>query len=118
MPYIADRVQETSTTSGTGSLTLAGAVADYRSFATAFGSAALEVVYTIDDGASNWEVGYGNFNGTTTLSRDVVLASSNAGALVSLSGSSANVWSDAAAVRIQGGSLGRQYSQVRGMAMP
>ena len=38
MPYIADRVKETSTSTGTGAITLLGAVSQFRSFATAFGT--------------------------------------------------------------------------------
>ena len=35
---LADRVLETTTTSGTGTLTLAGATAGYRTFSTAIGN--------------------------------------------------------------------------------
>lgn len=82
MASYADRVRETSSTTGTGALTLAGATTGFRSFASAFG-ADTTVGYCITNGTS-WEVGYGVFN--TTLSRDRVLASSNAGALVSFTG--------------------------------
>ena len=94
----ADRVQETSATTGTGTLTLAGAIAGFQSFLTAFGSAAaVTVYYTITDG-TNWEVGRGTYTGAaTTLSRDVVLSSSNSGALVNFTSGSVSVWCDAPA---------------------
>jgi hypothetical protein len=79
----ADRVQETTTTAGTGSLTLAGAVSAFQSFAAAFPSGT-QVAYRLLDGLA-WEVGYGTFT-TGALSRDTVIASSNANALLSLSG--------------------------------
>lgn len=79
----SDRVQETTTTTGTGTVTLAGAVADYSSFATAFPDTSTLVTYVITDNISNWEVGRGTYTlSGTTLSRDVVYKSSNAGALV------------------------------------
>jgi hypothetical protein len=78
MPLTADRVRETTTTTGTGALTLAGAAAGYQTFSAAFASGT-EVYYTITDG-TGWEVGRGTF--TTTLSRDVVLQSTNSDALV------------------------------------
>jgi hypothetical protein len=82
---IADRVQETSTTSGTGTLTLLGAVTGYQSFA-AVGNANT-TYYTIADPTNgDWEVGIGTYTASgTTLSRDTVLASSNSGALVNFS---------------------------------
>jgi hypothetical protein len=73
---LADRVMETSTTTGTGTLTLAGAKTGYRTFAAGLGSASVETHYCITDG-TDWEVGIGVFNGTSTLTRATILASSN-----------------------------------------
>jgi len=80
---IADRVQETTTTTGTGTVTLAGAVTGYQSF-SAIGNTNT-TYYTITDPATgDWEVGIGTYTTSgTTLSRTTVLASSNAGSLVS-----------------------------------
>lgn len=80
MPHItADRVRETSTTTGTGSYTLAGAVIGFRAFSAvcADGDTAF---YAASEG-SGWEVGVGTFN-AGTLARTTILASSNAGAAV------------------------------------
>jgi hypothetical protein len=88
MANFADRVQETTTTAGTGTITLAGAVAAYKSFASAFVSGT-QVAYRLLDG-NNWEVGYGTFT-TGFLSRDTVTASSSGGAAISLSGGSVSV---------------------------
>lgn len=79
---LADRVQETTTSTGTGSVTLAGAVTGYQTFA-AIGNGN-STFYTIaDQGGSNWEVGIGTYTSSgTTLSRTTVLASSNSGSLV------------------------------------
>lgn len=88
----ADRVQETSTTTGTGTLTLGGAVSGYRTFASAVNSGDL-VRYVISSG-SDWEVGEGTFTSPSTLTRDTVFSSSNSNALVNLSAGTKNVWID------------------------
>jgi hypothetical protein len=79
---LADRVRETSATTGTGTLTLTGAMYGYQSFA-AIGNGN-STYYTIYDQTSGaWEVGIGTYTASgTTLSRTTVLSSSNAGALV------------------------------------
>ena len=76
----ADRVLETSTSSGTGSMTLLGAVTGFQSFSQAF-SLSTTVPYVISDG-TNWEVGLGTLSSSTILTRTTVTASSNAGSLV------------------------------------
>jgi len=71
---VKDRVQETSTTTGTGTFTLAGAVSGFQSF-SAIGNA--NTTYYAIVGGSQWEVGLGTYTlSGTTLSRDTVLASS------------------------------------------
>jgi hypothetical protein len=77
---IADRVKETTTTTGTGSITLAGASTGFQSFA-AIGNGN-NTYYTITDG-TNWEVGLGRYSSTgPTLFRVSVLSSSNSNQLV------------------------------------
>src|SRR5882724_7622047 len=86
-----ERVKETTTTTGTGTVTLAGAVVGFQSFSSAFPTATT-VFYCITS-ASSWEVGQGTFTlSGTTLSRDRVLASSNAGGLVSFAAGSKDVF--------------------------
>jgi len=82
---VKDRVQETSTTTGTGTLTLAGAVTGFQTFSSAIGNTNT-TYYTIQNG-SEWEVGIGTV-GAGTLSRDTVLESSNSGSLVNFSAGS------------------------------
>jgi hypothetical protein len=79
MAVLADRVRETSTTTGTGTFTLAGALPSYQSFNATFTNGAL--VYYVIQSATDYEIGVGTV-GTGTLARTTVLRSSNAGALV------------------------------------
>lgn len=88
----ADRVQETTTTTGTGTVTLAGAVSGYRTFTSVFATGN-RVNYAITSG-TDWEVGTGTFTTSgTTLSRDVIFASSNSGSAITLAGTS-NIFCD------------------------
>jgi len=87
---LADRVQETTTTTGTGTVTLAGAVSGFQTFA-AVGDGN-STYYTIAGGAE-WEVGIGTYTSSgTTLSRTTVISSSNSGSLVTFSAGTKNVF--------------------------
>jgi len=82
---LKDRVQETSTTTGTGTLTFAGAVTQFQTFSSAIGNGNTTYYAIYNAGGSLWEVGIGTV-GAGTLSRDTVLSSSNAGSLVNFTG--------------------------------
>jgi hypothetical protein len=86
---VKDRVRETSTTTGTGTLTLAGAVTGFQTFSSAIGNTNT-TYYTIVNG-SEWEVGIGTV-GAGTLARTTVLASSNAGSAVTFSAGTKDVF--------------------------
>ena len=89
---LADRVQETTTTTGTGSVTLAGAVTGYQSFAV-IGNGNTTFYTIADQGGANWEVGIGTYSTTgPVLARTTVLASSNSGSLVSFTAGTKTVF--------------------------
>jgi hypothetical protein len=89
---LKDRVKETSTTAGTGTLTLAGAAAGFQSF-SAIGNGNTTYYAIVDSTAGTWEVGIGTYTSSgTTLSRDTVLSSSNSGSLVTFSSNSKDVF--------------------------
>jgi hypothetical protein len=89
---LADRVRETTTTTGTGTVTLGGAATGFQTF-SAIGDGN-STYYTIaGQGTNEWEVGIGTYTSSgTTLSRDTVLSSSNSGSLVNFSSGTKDVF--------------------------
>lgn len=90
---LKDRVKETTTTTGTGTLTLGGAVTGYQSFSSAIGNTNTTYYAIYLDGGSEWEVGIGTVS-AGALSRDTILASSNSGSAVNFSAGQKTVWCD------------------------
>ena len=89
---LKDRVKETTTTEGTGTLTLLGASTGYQSFSV-IGNGNTCYYSISSQGSSEWEVGVGTYTASgTTLARTTVLASSNANSLVSLSAGTKDVF--------------------------
>jgi len=87
---VKDRVKETTTTTGTGTITLAGAVSGFQAFSVI--GDGNETFYTIA-GGGEFEVGIGTYTASgTTLSRDTVLESSNSGSLVNFSAGTKDVF--------------------------
>ena len=79
---IADRVRETTTTTGTGTITLGGAVTNFETFAANLSNSDTTYYAIVDNTNSDFEVGVGTFTASgTTLARSV-LASSNSNNLV------------------------------------
>ena len=89
---VKDRVRETTTTLGTGTVTLGGAVAGFQAFSV-IGNGNT-TYYTISDPATGaWEVGIGTYTSSgTTLSRDTVLESSNSNNLVNFGAGTKDVF--------------------------
>lgn len=92
-----DRVKETTTTTGTGDITLGGAATQFKAFSSRFTSgterAADPLYYAIvGQSGTEWEVGRGYLSGATTLVRLEVFASSNSDALVNFSAGTKDVF--------------------------
>lgn len=89
---LADRVRESTLTTGTGTVTLVGPVTGYQTFAV-IGNGNT-TYYTISNpNGTEWEVGIGTYTAASkTLSRDTVLSSSNGGAKTSFSVGSKDVF--------------------------
>lgn len=86
----ADRVKEITTTTGTGSYTLAGAATGFRAF-SAVAANNDTVPYCCEDGTS-WEVGVGTWTTGGTLARTTILASSNNGNAVNWGAGTKNIF--------------------------
>ena len=81
---INDRVKETSTTTGTGTFSLAGAETGFETFVSGVGDGNTTYYAISHDGTDQWEVGVGTVTdaATDTLSRDTIISSSNSDAAV------------------------------------
>lgn len=89
---VKDRVKETTTTTGTGTVTLLGAATGFQSF-SAIGNANTTYYTIAGQTGSEWEVGIGTYTASgTTLSRDTVFASSNSGSKVNFSAGTKDVF--------------------------
>lgn len=86
----ADRVKETSSTTGTGNFTLSGASTGFRSFADGVGVSNTCYYVITDD--SSYEVGLGTLNASATLARTTIITSSNSNAAVDWGAGSKNVF--------------------------
>lgn len=89
---LADRVKETTTTTGTGTITLLGAATGFQSF-SAIGNGNTTYYCIAGQTSSEWEVGIGTYTSSgTTLARNTVLSSSNSGSLVDFSAGTKDVF--------------------------
>jgi len=90
---VKDRVKEQTTTTGTGSVTLGGAVSGFQTFGSAVGNANTTYYAIVHQTADEWEVGLGTYTSAgTVLSRDTILDSSNSGSAVPFSAGTKDVF--------------------------
>ena len=82
---VADRVKETTTTTGTGTISLAGADTGFQTFVVGVGTGNVTYYALADQDGIAWEVGYGTVTDGSpdTLSRTPI-ASSSGGSAISL----------------------------------
>ena len=72
-----DRVKETSTTQGTGDITLAGAVSGFITFNSGVGTSNTTYYCIFEQGTNTFEIGLGTLSGSTTLERTTVINNSS-----------------------------------------
>jgi hypothetical protein len=113
----ADRVKETSTTTGTGDITLAGAVSQFETFTANYATNVFFPYAIVGQTGTEWEVGLGYLSGAATLVRSQVYQSSNSDAAVNFSAGTKDVfvtipesWMNSA--------HGRFQALANGMALP
>ena len=88
-----DRVKETSTTTGTGAFTLAGAVTGFETFSAGIGGDNTTYYCIFLTGTAEFEVGFGTLNsGASTLTRTNIISSSNSDAAVNFSAGTKEVF--------------------------
>jgi len=82
-----DRVKESSSTTGTGTFTLGGAVTGFETFVAGIGGNNTTYYCIFENGTNNFEVGFGTLNANaTTLARTNIISSSNSDAAVNFAG--------------------------------
>ena len=80
---IADRVRETTTTTGTGTINLLGAVTNFETFTANLSNSDTTYYAIVDSTNNDFEVGLGTFTSSgTTLARTTIIASSNSNSAV------------------------------------
>lgn len=103
---VKDRVKSSTTTTGTGTITLGAAAAGFQAFSV-IGNGNTTYYTIVDTANGTWEVGIGTYTASgTTLSRDTVLESSDAGVLVNFAAGSKDVFVTYPAERAVIGGMG------------
>lgn len=104
---VADRILETSTTTGTGAITLDAAVTGFRRFSAIPSIATNDTLYycivAVDSNGNpsgDWEAGLGTYSAANTLTRTTPQASTNGGAAVNFAAGTKYVMLDATAAQI------------------
>ena len=91
---VNDRVKETSTTTGTGTLSLAGAVSGFQTFVAGIANSNTTFYCIVNDSGTEFEIGIGTVTDASpdTLSRDTILESSNSDSAVNFSSGTKTVF--------------------------
>jgi len=91
---IADRVRETTTTTGTGTINLGGAVANFETFADNLSNSDTTYYAIVDSTNGAFEVGLGTFStgSPNTLARTTPIASSNSNSAVNFGAATKDVF--------------------------
>jgi hypothetical protein len=94
MTSFSNRVQETTTTTGTGAISMGGAATGFQAFSAAFSTGNVVHYSIVGRGTGEWEVGTGTLTTGTpwTLTRNTVESSSNGNALVTFSAGTKDVF--------------------------
>lgn len=119
MPTIADRVKETTTTTGTGNITLSGAAPSGFVRPTTVFATNERFCYALIDATGIWEVGCGYLSAANTFVRETITMNSSQGqtAITLTAGTHTFFCSDTAA-GVKRSNLGRQLALSRGWAGP
>jgi len=119
---VADRVAETTTTTGTSAIALAAAMTGFRRFnaVCAIGDIFDYTIQSVDGSGNptgDWETGLGTYSAANTLTRTTIYASSNAGAAVNFAAGTKQVFLDLAAPSLNTGQVITDATTARTAAM-
>jgi hypothetical protein len=90
---LKDRVLETASSPGTGTVVLLGATTGYQTFANGVGNSNTTFYTIADVGGANWEVGLGTYySANNSVVRNTVISSSNGGNLANFSSGTQSVF--------------------------
>jgi len=90
---LKDRVKETTTTTGTGAISLGGAVTNFQAFSAVLSDGDTTYYAIVDTTNTAFEVGLGTYaSGGNTLTRTTILESSNSGSAVNFLAGSKNIF--------------------------
>jgi len=91
---VADRVKESTTTTGTGTVSLAGAETGFQTFVAGIGNSNTTYYAIVDGNTGDFEVGIGTVTDASpdTLSRDTILQSSNSDSAVNFGAGTKSVF--------------------------
>lgn len=96
---VRDRIQETTSTTGTGNLVLGGAVAGFKTFSSVMSNGDTTYYSCVNASGSEWEVGAGTYvSGSNAIARNTIFASSTGGT-VSFTAGTKNIFITYAAPR-------------------
>jgi len=88
-----DRVRETTTTTGTGAVSLGGAVSGFETFAAGIGNSNTVYYAIVHRSAAEFEVGLGTLDGDSSdLTRTTVISSSNSDSAVNFASGTKDVF--------------------------
>ncbi len=88
---VKDRVKETTTTTGTGAITLAGAVAGFQTFSGVLSDSDTTYYAIVHRNTAEFEVGLGTYS-SSTLTRTTILESSNSGNAVNFTSGTKDIF--------------------------
>lgn len=120
---VADRVKETTTTTGTSDLALGGAVDNFAAFGSVLSNGDSTYYAIIDSANNDYEIGIGTYSSSTdTLARSVILSSSNSDSIVTFGAGSKDVFvtypaAKAVYINASGGAVIPVSSPVDGAAL-
>lgn len=93
--HFYDRVKDTSTTTGTGALTVSGAPpTGFRTFSTVYSVGGRVPYVIVHQSAAEWETGIGTYTASNELTRTTITSSSNSGSVVNFSAGTKDVFVD------------------------